>query len=1101
MWARWATLIVMFLAITAAGCGGEAKVGAQCAVDDDCAFGLQCFKPAEGVGPVCTVGCADSPCESGTCVTTTFGDVCATSCERSGDCAGDLLCQETSAGETICWYEDETLVPLPSGLHVENAKLISDTNNDGSLNPGETAVLQFFPTNASSQAIEGVWAEIIATDATVNVTSCVQPAYPNWLQCSAACSCAALPDETRMSIDGNSTSVLPVLEVTIALSESAPIGGANFKLRLHGGDGEHWESTISVPVLEQQGSVVVHSAEVVSEENGDGLLSPGEEAEVYVTVANYGVSQVQGLYANLGTTSEFIEVLSCAAPVGTSSVPCDLKCSCAGASEATKQTLQPAEVGSSPIFAVRFRVREDAEAGPLPFGLDLVDSLGTSWATAFSVEVAPDEAKVVLASIEILEDANGDGYLSPAEKASIQVFPRNAGASKALDVWAELLSADEHIQVINCSVGVGSGWAQCDQDCSCESAAAAGKQQLEPGETSNIAALVIEFEVHPSAPFEPLSFHIAFHDSLGNVWLESFEMEVFSPNADVEVASVSLLDDANGDGFLSPAEDATVEVYAQNVGTSRALAVYAAVSNYSNTIELYNCYAQNQTQWEQCNNNCSCIDIPEDGKQTIEAFSSGDQSILQINFHLKAEAALEPVFFDVTFFDAFGNSWVDTFTVDVVAVKADIKVADVQLWGDSNGDGVLTPGEAAKVQVYVKNSGVAKTFGVYAQLTQTDSHVEVSSCYAQTSDSWSKCDSACNCEDVPEVATQTLDAGESGSEAVLRANFELSALAPAEPITFEIAFHDVFGNTWTDSFILNVEQYAADLGIGFTELVDDTNGDGKLSPGEEATAIIYPKNTGTVKALGVWAQLVSIEPGVTVANCHAGASGDTDAWAKCDSSCSCAGMFNAALQDLEPEETSQLPILKMEFSVDPEVDLGTMTFGVGLVDNLGLMWTDVVALEVIEPDSDLQIGFHQVQTDTSGDGLLSPGESMTLDIYGENAGTTTALNVWSMLAPPDPLVTVTGCYAKSDTNTVACSLTPEGGCSCESIPTNMKVDLEGKTVSDDYMLRVSFDLSPSAPVGLPVSLQVDFTDGFGNVDSDALTLDVVVLETEEDGTP
>ena len=67
-----------------------------------------------------------------------------------------------------------------------------------------------------------------------------------------------------MSIDGNSTSVLPVLEVTIALSESAPIGGANFKLRLHGGDGEHWESTISVPVLEQQGSVVVHSAEVVS---------------------------------------------------------------------------------------------------------------------------------------------------------------------------------------------------------------------------------------------------------------------------------------------------------------------------------------------------------------------------------------------------------------------------------------------------------------------------------------------------------------------------------------------------------------------------------------------------------------------------------------------------------------------------------------------------------------------------------------------------------------------------------------------------------------------------------------------------------------------
>jgi hypothetical protein len=1083
------------------GCSGDASIGHLCLVDEDCGFGLQCFKPAEGIDPVCTVGCADDPCESGMCITSEFGDVCTSVCERPGECPGDLVCQSTPSGEKVCWYEDEHLEALPSGLRVDNAKLVSDTNNDGALNPGETAVLQFYPTNASSGAIDGVWAELVATDATVSVSNCKQPAYPTWLPCSAACSCEMLGSETRLSVDGLSTSTLPVMEVAIVLAETAPIGIANFKIRLYSASGESWDSVITVPVLEQQGAIVVHEATIVSEENGDGLLSPGEEVVVAVTVANYGSTQVQGLYAALAASPETVEVISCAAPVGSNSVPCNLKCSCEDASEATKQTLEPSEIGSSPLFSIRFRISEAAEPGPIPFGLSLVDSLGNSWSSAFSMDLAPDEAKIVLAQTEILEDANGDGYLSPAEQASIQVFARNAGASKALDVWAELIMADDNVEVMSCSVGVGDGWTLCDKDCSCENATAAGKQQLEPGETSTIAALVIAFEVHPGAPFVPLIFQIAFHDALGNSWVESFEIEVFSPNADLEVASVSLLDDANADGFLSPAEDATVEMYARNVGTSRALAVYAAVSDYSDSIEIYNCYSQNQTQWELCNVNCSCVDTPDGAKQTIEAFSTGDKSILQVNFNLHSEAVLEPVFFQVTFYDAFGNSWLDTFMIDVVAVKADIQVADVQLWGDSNGDGILTPGESAKVQVYVKNSGVAKTFGVFAQLTQTDSHVDVSSCYAQTGDTWAKCDSACNCAEVPEVATQVLEAGEFGGEAILRANFDLSANAPAEPITFDITFRDLFGNEWERSFILDVEPYAADLGVGFTEVLDDTNEDGQLSPGESATAIIYPRNFGTVKALGVWAQLVSIEPGVSVSNCYAGAAGDVDAWAKCDSSCSCAGLFNAALQELEPETTSQLPILKMDFSLDPEVELGTVTFGIGLVDNLGLMWTDIVSLDVLEADTDIGIELYQVQTDTSDDGVLSPGESMTLDVYAANTGSAKAMGVWAKVGAPGPNVTLTGCYAKSEANTVSCALEPEGGCSCQALPSNMKVDLEGNSVSDDYILRFSFNLSDDAPIGLPVSFQLDFFDSFGNVDSDAFALDVVPLVVDESSPP
>ena len=98
---------------------------------------------------MCTVGCASGSCDSGHCVTTAYGAICASGCEFAGDCPGDLSCQTDASDARICWFPDEHLEPVPSGLTVESARLTADTNNDGILNPGETAVLEFYPTNAS----------------------------------------------------------------------------------------------------------------------------------------------------------------------------------------------------------------------------------------------------------------------------------------------------------------------------------------------------------------------------------------------------------------------------------------------------------------------------------------------------------------------------------------------------------------------------------------------------------------------------------------------------------------------------------------------------------------------------------------------------------------------------------------------------------------------------------------------------------------------------------------------------------------------------------------------------------------------------------------
>ena len=1080
-----ALCLIVLTAMTFGGCTAN-PVGGVCTSDSDCEMGLQCFQPEDLTqSAVCTINCLNEPCESGTCVQTQlYGAVCAGPCTSSKTCLGTMSCQsaDTPAGEQdVCWYDDPNFTVTTGPLSASRVELVDDTNGDGVLNPAESGRIQFYVKNDTEEAYSGLWMSLKSKGDELSIARCQQGAYPVWQTCSASCSCDTVPSTMRVDLLPGQETTLPLLDLQFDLDPaSVDLSALEFEVEIADDAGNTWTQPVSLDIVPHEAQVQIVSATVVNDTNGDGALSPGETGSIDLTVANLGTSQIEGLFAELSVADPAVTIDACEASVGGGWYACDVKCSCKDATETAKQSLQPNETARDPILRITVSVAAGTAIEPIAFGIRFQDSLGAIWYASFIVPLVQAEAQLALSRIELLEDENGDGSVNPSETASVQVFAKNIGTGKARDIWAKLETNDAWTTVTSCSVGVGNQWTLCDADCSCINAPSSALQDLNPGQHSDTAVLVVTFEVNPSAPLSPLEFSVSFHDSLGNEWTDTFTLSVLPADAEVAIGNAALLDDSNGDGFLSPAESATLEIYPTNTGTSKALKVWAELSYAEAFVELTSCYTTSGSELGLCSSTCSC---QETGiSQDVDPDQSSSQPILQVNFTLSPEAALQPISFQVTFHDELGSTWTDTVTIEVVEVKALIQVDAADLWGDSNGDGILTPGESAKIQIKARNVGISQTYGVYASLVSFDENVEVTTCYAQFGDSWTKCDTECNCQNISESAKAQLDSGETSEEVLLRINFTLNIDAPIEPLTWNIAFHDQFGNTWEDEFVTDVEKYAADVVVGFVEFQNDTNGDGFLSPAESASMVIYPRNDGTVTALGVWSKLVAVEPGVTITSCYTEADGS---WINCGVGCNCEGVFETALQDLEGESTSDRPILRIDFELAPTVALGSLSFGVAFTDSLGLTWTDLILLDVVAPDTQVQIGQADIISDSGGDGILNAGETATVNIFAENVGTTTALGVWARMTNVSPNITVTSCYALNEEKWATCDVS----CSCGSIPESIKTDIPEGETSDAVVLQISFSTDPNSPPG-PQSFTLELTDVFENTWEDSFSLEL-----------
>lgn len=603
---------------------------------------------------------------------------------------------------------------------------------------------------------------------------------------------------------------------------------------------------------------------------------------------------------------------------------------------------------------VRYRVCEDDYEE-----ISARDLCEAPWQIEGAYKCAPDGSggsggggsgppKIEIATVTVASDDNGDATLSPGESARIDIVAKNAGAFAVEGVTATLTTLAPSVSIASCTAYGNFGSSQaCTSTCDCQNVSDNARQDFGPGETQSYAILAIEVRVADDAPLSPAQFALRFTDAAGASWNDSFELAVLDPLANIEVASASIQTDENADSALTPGETITLDIFAENLGASQALALSASLSGWDANVSLAGCTAYGDFGSSQaCTSMCDCTNVSDNAKQDLGPAQSGSYPLLRIDLTLAESAPLTPVVFDLVFEDTWGNTWTDAVELAVVATGADIAIGSTDLSSESNGDGQLSPGETARLLIYAENTGSSQGLALSASLTGWSNHVSLSGCTAYGNFGSSQaCTSGCDCKNVSDNAKQDLSPSQSGSYSLLAVDFTLDEAAPLTPITFDVELEDGWGNTWIDSYQLAVVATGADIEIATFSVVSDSGGDGQLSPGETATVRVFAENVGTSQVLDLAATATTSASGVSLTACTA--RGNFGSSQSCVPVCDCTNVSGNAKQDLSPSQTGAYGIVDIQLSLASGAPVSPITFSVVFEDAWNNTWNDSFQLPVV----------------------------------------------------------------------------------------------------------------------------------------------------------
>ncbi|NOR17874.1 T9SS type A sorting domain-containing protein [candidate division WOR-3 bacterium] len=192
-------------------------------------------------------------------------------------------------------YEGYCLVTSPSGPYIAlGSIIINDAGGNGQVNPGETVDL-------------GIWAKNIGVETAYNVYGILSESDPY------------VTLTTDSSWYGNiqaDDSSLSDPYYTFSVANNCPNNYAiSFTLEFHDINDSIWTSnpsiTVYAPVLTYQ------DVSVVNDNNGNGILDPGEDADLIVTIENEGGATAENITSTLITSSSYITINDASGNFGT----------------------------------------------------------------------------------------------------------------------------------------------------------------------------------------------------------------------------------------------------------------------------------------------------------------------------------------------------------------------------------------------------------------------------------------------------------------------------------------------------------------------------------------------------------------------------------------------------------------------------------------------------------------------------------------------------------------------------------------------------------------------------------------------------------------
>ena len=259
---------------------------------------------------------------------------------------------------------------------------------------------------------------------------------------------------------------------------------------------------------------------ISGDDNGDGLLQPGESASVTVTVGNGGQTAAPAMLGSLA--------------IGGSDITA--ACGTAGALGALQPGATAILLGTDCAGGATLQINVSATAatGDVPVHVTLTQGSATA-TLAFSLTVSPADTPVsdiAVTAVTVSGDNSGDGFLNPGESATLTVFVKNNG-DDAVTGLAGSMSTNASGVTLDCGQSVTSLWF-ADIGPGQTMALASSQAGCYSGGTMNItlSTAVVAGTVIP--------FDIALTDDAGNDYRLRPAVTVMEPGGDITVSGVSV---------------------------------------------------------------------------------------------------------------------------------------------------------------------------------------------------------------------------------------------------------------------------------------------------------------------------------------------------------------------------------------------------------------------------------------------------------------------------------------------------------------------------------------------------------------------------------
>jgi hypothetical protein len=531
---------------------------------------------------------------------------------------------------------------------------------------------------------------------------------------------------------------------------------------------------------------------VAYENNEDGIINPNETVYLRVFIKNNGTSTANGVKATISTTSSYITGLEPDTAVSYNS-------GLSGPGSIYPGYEKYGKCGITPDhsdYTVQFKVAQETPAGTeITFNMHITDADGNAWEDDFTVQVSETGAILNYDSHVVAYENNEDGIINPDETVYLRVFIKNNGTSIANGVKATISTTSSYITELQPGTAINYNSGLSGPGSIYPGYKKYGKYGVAP----NYSDYTVQFKVAQETPAgTEITFNMHISDSDGNAWEDDFTVQVSATGAILNYESHVVIYDNNEDGNVNPNETVYLKVIIKNNGTSTANGVKATISTASGYIT--------DLQPDTAVGYNSGLSGPGNIYSGYEKYGKYGVAPNYSDYTVQFKVAQEtPVGTDITFnmhiTDADGNTWEDSFTVQVIATGAILNYESHVVVYENNEDGNINPDETVYLRVIIKNNGTSTANGVKATIStasgyitdlQPDTAVGYHSGLSGPGNIYPGYEKYGKYGVAPNYSDYTLQ-------------FKVTQETPVgTKITFDMYITDEDGNAWQDNFIVQV---------------------------------------------------------------------------------------------------------------------------------------------------------------------------------------------------------------------------------------------------------------------------------------------------------